>query len=104
MINPTLFEEFCRSCGSLNTVQLLEPPNSTHYSRLNCGDCQAFVKWIAKPRIFEVSVTKLLQNTTLQTWERQFLKALALRTPTNAEEIAIRAIEERINALHTHQR
>jgi hypothetical protein len=96
MPNSTLFEDFCRSCGSLNTVELLEPPNSTHYARLSCSDCQAFIKWVGKPRIFEVSVTKLLQNPTLQTWEQRFLKTLIYRNPTEAEQIAIRAIEERV--------
>ena len=104
MSNSTpLFNDFCPSCGSLNTIEALEPPNSVHFGRLNCNDCKRFIRWLPKPKIFQVCITKLLQNSTLQPWERQFLKTVVLRTPTPAEEIVIGAIEGRVKTLHTHQ-
>jgi hypothetical protein len=103
MLNRTLFEDFCRSCGSCNTVELPEAPNNTHRGRLTCGDCQAFIKWLPKPKISEVCIIRLLQNPTLQVWEKRFLKTVILRTPTIAEQIVIAAIEAKLNPVSSNQ-
>ncbi|WP_414589208.1 hypothetical protein [Scytonema sp. PCC 10023] len=97
MPNDTLFVDFCRQCGSTNLAELPEVTNNKYHSRLVCADCKTFLKWIPKAKILEVSISKILQNPTLEEWERQFLKAVILRTPTNAEEIVITAIEAKLN-------
>lgn len=102
--NSTLFDDFCPRCGSLNLAEIPESLNSIYHGQLRCGDCQIFIKWIHKSKIFEVSITRLLQNPMLESWERKFLKAITLRNPTTAEEIVIRAIEERVDVVHSHQR
>lgn len=87
----------CAYCQSTKLFETLEPNGSVHYGRVTCGDCGRFLKWLPKPKIPEVSVVRLLHSTTLEVWERKFLKAVACRSPSKAELIVIEAIEAKVN-------
>lgn len=87
----------CTHCNSQNLLETLEPLDSVHYGRVTCGDCQRFIRWMSKPKIPPTSIVKLLHGIGLEPWERSFLKAVACRNPTSAENIVIQAIEAKVN-------
>lgn len=89
----------CPSCSSENLISKLEPLRNIHYGRIQCGDCGRFVKWLPKPKITDISITKLLQDSHLEEWERKFLKLVVYRTPTKSEDIVIEAIKLRIESV-----
>jgi len=47
----------------------------------------------------KISILKLLQSTSLESWERKFLKTVVYRFPTKAEGIVIEAIDAKVNSV-----
>ena len=98
MDKSTLFDLVCKGCGGVTFLEVIEPPNSTHHARRNCQDCHRFHSWVAKQRQ-EISVTRLLQDSSLQSWERSFLKMLSLkRNWSKHEQGLLHEISDRATA------
>jgi hypothetical protein len=92
----SILPNICRHCNSTNTIECILP-SGVHYAKLECHDCGRFIKWLPKPVVHEVCITKLLSSANLETWERQFLKIIAFRNPSKAEAIVVEAIHAKVN-------
>jgi hypothetical protein len=88
----TLFRNFCDHCGQFDLSERLEPRYGTHCGELFCNDCHKFTKKVAAPqkKAPEPSILRLLQNSSLERWEIDFLKTIAYqRQHTKGEKIVI---------------
>lgn len=73
--------EKCKYCSSLNLIRVNTPPNSPHYQKLVCKDCDSFQKWLPKPENenkSQVLLEKLeaLKLKNLSSWEARFVSDL----------------------------
>ena len=63
----------CNKCGSLDTTEtkMFAGP---HYARVDCNDCHAFVKWVAKPGLNHKKRCKeqLSRATTQQPYNKYY--------------------------------
>src|SRR5437899_960604 len=70
-------------CEHPVTKTELEEPGSEHYGRLRCAECNAFLRFVAKPKNVErrqlnsYRLAKLQMCPDLNPWERQFVDSLA---------------------------
>lgn len=70
-------------CSHSVTKTELDPPGSEHYGRLRCARCDAFLRFVPKPKSVErrqlngLRLAKLQMCPGLNGWERQFVDSLA---------------------------
>jgi len=69
-------------CAHSVTKTELDPPGSEHYGRLRCAECNAFLRFVPKPRNVErrqlngFRLAKLQMCDDLTPWEHQFVDSL----------------------------
>ena len=69
-------------CEHPVTKTELEEPGSEHYGRLRCAECNAFLRFVPKPKNVErrqlnsYRLAKLQMCFGLNDWERQFVDSL----------------------------
>jgi hypothetical protein len=72
-------------CTHSSTISELLPPESTHYGKLKCGNCGAFLKFLPRPEneqrriINGYRLAKLQMCAGLNSWEREFIQSLRNR-------------------------
>jgi hypothetical protein len=70
-------------CAHSVTKTELDPPGSEHYGRLRCAECNAFIRFVPKPKNVErrrlncYRLAKLQMCPGLNSWEREFVDSLA---------------------------
>ena len=70
-------------CAHSVTKTELSPPGSEQYGRLRCAECNAFLRFVPKPRNVErrqlngFMLAKLQMCDSLNPWEREFVDRLA---------------------------
>jgi hypothetical protein len=69
-------------CAHSVTKTELDPPGSEHYGRLRCAECNAFIRFVPKPKNVErrqlngFMLARLQMCPGLSQWERQFVDSL----------------------------
>ena len=75
-------------CAHSVTKTELDPPGSEHYGRLRCAECNAFIRFVPKPKNVErrqlngFMLAKLQMHPGLNHWEREFVDSLAKQGST----------------------
>ena len=75
-------------CAHSVTKTELNPPGSEHYGTLRCAECNAFLRFVPKPKNVErrqlnyYRLTKLQMLPGLNSWEREFVDSLAKQGST----------------------
>src|SRR5438477_12753005 len=70
-------------CTHSATRSVRMPATSRHHARVECADCGAFLKFLARPENIErrklvgVQLAKLIEHSGLSPWEWQFIGSLA---------------------------
>ena len=70
-------------CTHQATRTVVMPAGSRHHARLECADCGAFLKFLARPENVErrklngFRLAKLQMHPGLNSWERDFVATLA---------------------------
>lgn len=72
----TLFQDFCKYCGSFQLMECIEPRASIYHGRLICNDCKSFVKWIPK---HQKLIDIILASGRVNGWENMFLRNIRTR-------------------------
>jgi hypothetical protein len=70
-------------CAHSVTKTELNPPGSEHYGTLRCAECNAFLRFVPKPKNVErrqlngFRLARLQMCPGLSSWEREFIDSLA---------------------------
>src|SRR5439155_6136616 len=70
-------------CAHSVTKTELSPPGSEHYGRLRCAECNAFIRFVPKPKSVErrklngFRLAELQMCAGLNPWELEFVQSIA---------------------------
>jgi len=82
-------------CEHEATRNVMEPPNSVHYAREICQNCDRVLRWIAKPetiarhRVTALRITQLMMTGSLSEWEKGFLRSIATQRKLSPRQLAL---------------
>ena len=87
----------CEKCKNSFSFEKMAISNDIVFAIFKCPDCSALIEFQPTVKVPELAIVKLILSTGLEPGERKFLKSLACRTPTNAENLMISAIQAKVN-------
>ena len=77
----------CPTCNGILRELILH--SGLHYSRIECGECERFIRWgrspslLAKQQILEHKISFLAVKTCLTEWEASFITSVTQQLDNN---------------------